>query len=439
MPHRFQSKTVRRLLLAVLSVSAAFAQQFDYDAAGRLVRAAYPGGDGVAYSYDDSDNMTAAMPLSLPAAPTGVEVTRLSPTSARVAWAADPTASGYVVERLRAGASQWEEVGQVGASILTFTDSGLEAGADYAYRISAIGADGRSAPSVEATFGGPPGPSISENGIVNGASFSAGQAIAPGSIISVFGDNIGVRVTSQGLDVFSEQATTIPLPLDLGGASLSIGGKPAPIFFVGGQEPAASTESGTAVPQGFVSGQVNAQTPWDVSLGVQDVVFTQRSGTEEIQSPPSQVAVALVSPALFTFDFGAGRAVGLNVKADPNDDVINGSIAQPVGDFPGVATQPAKLGGVVTLFANGLGPVDPEAQTGNNSLDALRSVTNLVRVFIGNAEAQVLFAGLSPQFVGLYQINILIPVGALPGDAVPIRINQGGLQSRPDVTIAIRP
>ncbi len=50
----------------------------------------------------------------------------------------------------------------------------------------------------------------------------------------------------------------------------------------------------------------------------------------------------------------------------------------------------------------------------------------------------MLFAGLAPQFVALYQLNIIVPLGAVPGDAVPIRIEQGGLVSRADVTIAIR-
>ncbi len=153
---------------------------------------------------------------------------------------------------------------------------------------------------------------------------------------------------------------------------------------------------------------------------------------------PPLTRVALVAPSLFTFEFGGGRVVGLNVKVNESDGVVNGSIAQPEGAFPGVASHPAPLGGVVTLFANALGPVEPVAISGQDSIDALRTVTTPVRVFVGDAEAQVLFAGLAPQFVGLYQINISIPLGAVPGDAVPIRIEQGGVVSRIDVTVAIR-
>jgi uncharacterized protein (TIGR03437 family) len=61
------------------------------------------------------------------------------------------------------------------------------------------------------------------------------------------------------------------------------------------------------------------------------------------------------------------------------------------------------------------------------------------RVLIGGVEAQVLFSGMSPQFVGVYQVNVIVPGGVQPGDAVSLVIEIGGLQSRQDVTIAVAP
>jgi YD repeat-containing protein len=81
---------------------AALAQTYDYDAAGRLIRVAYPEGGGVAYRYDASDNMTAVMPLSIPASPAGLEVTQLSPTSVQLKWTPDSASSSYRIES-RAG------------------------------------------------------------------------------------------------------------------------------------------------------------------------------------------------------------------------------------------------------------------------------------------------------------------------------------------------
>jgi uncharacterized protein (TIGR03437 family) len=426
-------------VITLVLAPAAAAQSYAYDAAGRLIRVAYMEGGGIAYAYDETDNMTAVIPLSLPAAPVEVQVTRLSPTSAQVTWQADASATGYVVERRRLDSQVWEEIATIPAGTTTFIDLGLEDGVDYAYRVAAVGEDGRSAYSREATFNRLPTPAISQNGIVNGASFSGGLPVAPGSIVSIFGSDIGVRLTESGLEPFSQGALAVPLSTSLGGYRVLFDGVAAPLFFVGGQASAALAANSQSPNQGLITGQINAQVPWEVEPGSVNVVIRHESGAETLESAPVDVVVASGAPALFTFDFGPGRAAAINFKVDENDDVIDGSIAQPQGSFPGVVSQPAKVGGVVVLFANGLGPVQPPAITGDNSLDALREVETPVQVFVGEAEAAVLFAGLAPQFVALYQINIVVPQGIVPGNEVPVRIQQGGIMSRADVTIAVRP
>jgi uncharacterized protein (TIGR03437 family) len=431
------TRTLSHLRNALIAIAAcalpigAWAQSYDYDAAGRLVRAAYAQGGGVAYTYDAVDNITMVAPLAVLPAPMEVDVTRLSETSARVSWLPDGSATGYIVERRQGDSGDWVELATLGAAADNYVDESLAAGENYSYRVSALNADGRSAPSKNATFGGPRRPQVSQGGVINGASFSADVAIAPGSMVSVFGQDIGIAVSESGILLISQGATEIPLTTELGDYSLLFGDIKAPLYFVGGQDAGGSV----------FAGQINAQVPWDVPLGESQVrvVYSPEGGVEQVSDPVS-VNVATVSPALFTFDFGPGRAAGLNVvNPEAPADVINGSIPQPVGAFPGSVSQPAKLGGVVTLFANGLGPTSPAGKTGDNSLDALRRVTITPKVFVGGAEAQVLFAGLTPQFVGLYQINIIVPQGAVPGDAVPVVIQQGGLTSRADVTIAVRP
>lgn len=429
----------RTFILFLLSAAQLAAQVYSYDAAGRLTGVAYRQGGGVAYAYDDADNLISVTPLATAPAPTQVEVTRLSDTSARISWQGDPTATGYVVERrvVGAGPDAWEQVGSVPGGSNVFVDPNLSAGVDYEYRVRTVNDEGTSAPSKAATFGGPPTVSISQDGILNGAGFEVGAPIAPGSIVSVFGDNIGLRISDAGIGTILEVADEVPLSTELGGYTLLFGDVEAPLFFVGGSEAALTREG---AEQGTIAGQINAQVPWELPLGQTSVrVRFQPEVGDEQESDPQTVSAALVSPAFFTFDFGPGRVAALNVKVSEDDGVTNGSIAQPAGDFPGSFSEPARLGGVVTLFANALGPTDPPAVTGQNSLDALRGATVPVRVFVGAAEAQVLFAGLTPQFVGLYQINIVVPLGAVPGDAVPIRIEQGGVMSRDDTTIAVRP
>lgn len=70
----------------------------------------------------------------------------------------------------------------------------------------------------------------------------------------------------------------------------------------------------------------------------------------------------------------------------------------------------------------------------------LRRVITAPAVEIGGVRAppeNVLFAGLAPQFVGLYQINLTLPMDVPVGDAVPVVIRQGAGSSRADVMIAI--
>jgi uncharacterized protein (TIGR03437 family) len=56
---------------------------------------------------------------------------------------------------------------------------------------------------------------------------------------------------------------------------------------------------------------------------------------------------------------------------------------------------------------------------------------------IGGALAQILFSGLSPQFVGIDQINFIVPQVA-PGDALPIQLVDGGITSTDKVTFAVQ-
>jgi uncharacterized protein (TIGR03437 family) len=48
----------------------------------------------------------------------------------------------------------------------------------------------------------------------------------------------------------------------------------------------------------------------------------------------------------------------------------------------------------------------------------------------------VQFSGLSPQFVALNQLNVMVPNGVSAGDAVPIQIQIGGVTTSDKVTIA---
>ena len=191
--------------------------------------------------------------------------------------------------------------------------------------------------------------------------------------------------------------------------------------------------------------QSNVQVPWnlDVSSGKVEVKVHWKDDTSEVWSDPFEVDAALASPGIYMFPPGTTQAIVTNFK-QAGDDVIAGSWAQPSGSIDPVVGQPAAIGGVVTLWCDGLGPVSPEPSTGDIPPAGTVPVTDkIVRVFVGGVEAQVIGAVLQPTSVGLNQINIFIPEGVTPGDAVPIVIevecpDGTKLRSREDVTIAVR-
>ncbi len=414
------------VVLTLCSLSL-WGQSYVYDEAGRLTRVVYPQGGGIGYTYDDADNLLRSVLLSLPPAPSDVSATRLSETQARVSWPATQGATGYVIERRTEGSGQWQQIATVGPDATQFIDTTLQAGTNYYYRIAANSSDGTSAYSKQAGFGTLGSPQISTNGIKNGAGFAV-QPLAPGSVISIFGPNLGLAPTDfGGVAPIFEVAGAPPLPNALGDYSVTIDGIPAPLFFVGRGE-------------GASQGQINAQIPWSARPGTREVVVSHTVDGNVLESDPYMLDIASVGPGIFTFAGDANApaiAVAVNYSP-PNSDVIPSSVAAPEGTFPNFPAQPAARGGLIILYATGLGPVSPPATNGADSSDALRSTTIPLSVYIGNAKAEVPFSGLTPQFPGVNQLNVIIPQAVVPGDAVPIRIEQGGVSSQDNVVIAVR-
>ena len=57
-------------------------------------------------------------------------------------------------------------------------------------------------------------------------------------------------------------------------------------------------------------------------------------------------------------------------------------------------------------------------------------------LLVGGVQANVLYAVLSPQFAGMYQIGITVPqVG--PGNAVPLQIQMNGVTTTDQLQIAV--
>ena len=239
---------------------------------------------------------------------------------------------------------------------------------------------------------------IEQGGVVNAAGLGHSTTIAPGSLISIFGTGLASTLAI---------ASSVPLSTSLADVdSVTINGTPARLLFVSDR-------------------QINAQAPWQLMPGSANVVVT-RAG---VSSQPVAAQVNQFSPALYGFNQGTAQAIAVNV---------DGSIAAPAGAIQGVTSHPAMPGDTLVFYASGLGAVDQTPSDGAASLDALRRTTTMPTVLIGTVPSQVAFSGLSPQFVGVYQLNVVVPTGPSAGDAVPTQIQIGGATSADSLTIALQ-
>ena len=232
------------------------------------------------------------------------------------------------------------------------------------------------------------------SGAVNGASFARGEALPPGALISVFG---------YGFAASNAEAPSIPLPGSLGGTSVTVGGMPAPLVFVS-------------------PGQINLQVPWELSSGSADIVVT--AGATVL--PSLATSIAAVSPGIFTTQSGVGQAIAINP---------DGSLAGPENSIAGLAVRPAKVGDPLIILATGLGAVSPSIADGAAAGNVLRYTTVNPQVLIGGVSAPVAFSGLSPQFVGVNQINVTVP--NVPAGVVPLQIVAGGITTSNQATVAV--
>ena len=87
---------------------------------------------------------------------------------------------------------------------------------------------------------------------------------------------------------------------------------------------------------------------------------------------------------------------------------------------------PLRPGEVAVIYLTGLGFVSPFVEPGYPAGEVLLSLTTVQpEVTFGGAPGDVIYSGLTPNLVGLYQINVRIPGNAPKGLQVPLTINAG--------------
>jgi uncharacterized protein (TIGR03437 family) len=80
------------------------------------------------------------------------------------------------------------------------------------------------------------------------------------------------------------------------------------------------------------------------------------------------------------------------------------------------AEKPAAAGEILQVFCTGLGEVSNPPPTGQPAVgDPLSQMPVFPSATVGGLASAVLFGGLAPNFVGLYQVNMIVAEGVQPG------------------------
>ena len=223
--------------------------------------------------------------------------------------------------------------------------------------------------------------------VVNAA--DGGKAIAPGGLISIFGQQFSpVNIATK----------EIPVPTALADSCLSVNGLPVPMLFV----------SPT---------QINAQMPFEAIGNVTMILRTPGGVSDNFNT-----VVLPGAPSVFR-----ASIEGLDSDVPTVVRSTNGELVTPAN--------PVHKNDYLVIYLTGLGVTNPPVGTGvPGPSNPLASAILSPQVTLGDASLPLLFAGMSPDEVGVYQINVKVPASVPSGLSIPLKIKQGSM----DTTIQVR-
>jgi len=231
---------------------------------------------------------------------------------------------------------------------------------------------------------------ITPQGAVNAANDTLPPGFSPGSYVTLYGNNFG----GPGLGF-----STSYLPVSIGGVGVSFD-------TVSLSVPGALSYAGPT--------QINVQIPWEMQQAMQagqtSVQIKVDSG--DLSGALYNLPLASYSPAFFEGPAGFVAAL------DQNNKVVSTSNA-------------VAQGSVVQLFVNGLGPVSNQPASGLPAPSSPLAYTTTTPVVTVGSQvvpaSNVLFSGMAPGSVGLYQVNVVVP--STGAGLQPIAIKIGGATS----------
>jgi uncharacterized protein (TIGR03437 family) len=256
------------------------------------------------------------------------------------------------------------------------------------------------ADNIEFTLIAPSGPPvINAGGIISASAFGGSPAIAPGTLIEIYGSNLSSKTEGWGSSFMNGVA-----PVSLDGVTVSVGGTPAFINYVSPGQVNALTASDTPISSGFV-----------------DITLMNSSGT----SDPLAIYVNATQPGLLAPPTPTYLIAGKQYVAATLPDTT----------VAGVPSHPAVPGDILTIYGIGFGPVSDNVSAGTIPTQGDQLSTPL-QFFFGSTLATLTYSGLAPGLAGLYQFDVVVPDVA-PNNAMPISINLGSVIGSQKLYIAV--
>jgi uncharacterized protein (TIGR03437 family) len=240
----------------------------------------------------------------------------------------------------------------------------------------------------------PVAPPVVLASVSNAADYST-DAVSPGEIVALFGDNMGPA------SIVKLQVNNGTVTNSLVGTQVMFDGVAAPMIYT------LKTQVSAVVPYA-VAGKTSTQ----VQVKYQD-------GVSNTMTMPVHAA----TPAIFSLD-----ATGIGPGAILNQDTSINTTGNPA----------ARLS-VISLYCTGGGVTTPASADGEVIGGPLRYLAQTTVVTIGGMNAAVQYAGAVPFSVaGLTQINVEVPAGLSPALALPVIVKVGDSTSTDSVTVSVK-
>lgn len=224
------------------------------------------------------------------------------------------------------------------------------------------------------------------------------RRLSPGMIAAMY--PLGIRFGEE-----TAVASAYPLPTDLGDLQVLVDETPTPLYFVS-------------------PGQINFYVPMRLEPGGRSTFIVQRKSNNQILAS-GVLDIGTATPSFFTTtQNGMGQIAALN-----EDNTVNTN------------TNGIARGSVIQLFATGQGFV-PNAPPDGTPPTGTVPTPSLPTVIIGSGivpDANILYSGLAPGLVGVWQINVRVPMSVPPSSTTDVVVTLRSIPSnQPDTGGIIR-